>query len=118
MKLQKLSRICLGTLVPAILTGLMNGSHEKLPIDADASVAAEERCPENLKTMLDTANCMATETEILAERIHDFLFGIKNCGDRGNQKEPRCFRDALQDQIELCSQVNKQLQEICIMLGA
>lgn len=95
-------------------------AHESTCVCPDrASAAADgELCPENLKTMLDTANCMATETEILAERIHDFLFGMKNCGDRGNQKEPRCFRDALQDQIELCSRVNKQLQEICIMLGA
>lgn len=84
-----------------------------------ASAATEgERCPENLKTMLDTAKCMATENEILAERIYDFLFGMKNCVDRGNQKEPLCFRDALQDQIEICSKANKQLQEICVMLGA
>lgn len=92
--------------------------HESTFVCPDrASAAAEELCPENLKTMLDTANRMATETEILAQRIHDFLFGMKNCVDRGNQKDPRCFLDAIQDQIELCAKTNKMLNEICGLLG-
>ena len=93
-------------------------SNEKLPIDADALAAAEERCPEDLKTMLDTANCMATETEMLAERLHDFLFGTTHCVNRRNQKDPICFRDALQDQIELWSNVNGLLRKIYVQLGA
>ena len=93
-------------------------STEKRLIDADASAATEDRCPENLKAMLDNAKSMETDNDILAARIYNFLFGMKNCVDRGNIKEPLCFRDALQDQIELCSKVNKQLQEICILLGA
>lgn len=84
-----------------------------------ASAGAEsDRGPENLKTMLDTANCMAIEIEILAEQLHDFLFGATNCVDRRNQKDPGCFRDALQDQIELCSNVNVLLREIYVLLGA
>lgn len=73
---------------------------------------------ENLKTILDTANCLANENRIMAERLHVFLFGLEPSNEAENRKEPGCFRDALQTQIEISSATNKKLNEILSRLGA
>lgn len=73
---------------------------------------------EDLKTMLQTANCLAKENRILAERLHIFLFGLENSNEADNRKEQGCFRDALQTQIDIAGATNMMLNQICSRLGA
>lgn len=72
---------------------------------------------EDLKTILDTANCLANENRIMAERLHVFLFGLEHSNEAENRKEPGCFRDALRTQIDISAVTNKNLHEILNRLG-
>lgn len=73
---------------------------------------------EGLRTMIETSNLLANENRAMAERLHEFLFGLGNRNEAENRKEPGCFWDSLQAQIDVSTATNKKLNEILSRLGA
>ena len=69
-----------------------------------------------LSGMMDQANNMAEEILIMAHKINAHMFGV-NAPDRGETPPPKCFRDALAEQLKTLSEAARELDEIMEKLG-
>ena len=69
-----------------------------------------------LSSTMDQANNMAQEVLIKAYKINAHVFGV-NAPDRGETPPPKCFRDALAEQLKTLSEAARELDEIMEKLG-
>ena len=69
-----------------------------------------------LSSTMDQANNMAQEVLIKAYKINAHMFGV-NAPDRGETPPPKCFRDALAEQLKTLSEAARELDEIMDKLG-
>ena len=69
-----------------------------------------------LSSTMDQANNMAQEILIKAYKINAHMFGV-NAPDRGETPPPKCFLDALAEQLKTLSEAARELDEIMEKLG-
>ena len=69
-----------------------------------------------LSSTMDQANNMAQEILIKAYKINAHMFGV-NAPDRDETPPPKCFRDALAEQLNTLSEAARELDEIMDKLG-
>ena len=69
-----------------------------------------------LSSTMEQANNMAQEILIKAYKINAHMFGV-NAPDRDETQPPKCFRDALAEQLKTLSEAVCELDEIMDKLG-
>ena len=69
-----------------------------------------------LSSTMDQANNMAQEILIKAYKINAHMFGV-NAPDSGETPPPKCFRDALAEQLKTLSEAAHELEDIMDKLG-
>lgn len=73
--------------------------------------------PESLTQMMDEAACMTADVLQMVYRINLHLFGSGEPVNGKEKSEPKCFRDALQMEMEVLHNTRAELRKLMDHLG-